>query len=29
MLEDPFDHVKQLFVMVLRDVTASDELILV
>src|ERR1700733_13652163 len=28
-LEDPFDHVKQVFVMARRDVTAGDELILV
>jgi hypothetical protein len=28
-VEDPFDHVKQVFVIVRRDVTAGDELILV
>jgi hypothetical protein len=29
ILEDPFDNVKQVFVMARRDVTAGDELILV
>jgi len=28
-LEDPFDHVKHVFVMIDRHVTTGDELILV
>jgi hypothetical protein len=28
-LEDPFDHVKQVFVIARREVTAGDKLILV